>query len=259
MTAKNRIARALVIVGLRRIWAIIAVMNAIALALSVDLCIQFRSWIPLALFVAEVFFAYGYSVPPLQFKLRGVLPHAISLALATCGIPFVLSVYTFVGSVPPVLIVFILGFTGVQYGFEFANQALDFLEDKAAGLWTPAVRLGVVRSMWASLVVPLTGMAILFVAMFIMYVERSREAEPFRSVWEVLLAWALSAAVLVVGYYLPIARTWQMLQLSRHSPPEVSVRQFPAFCHYARWQSSSVTGVAVATAVFFVVTNYVWR
>ena len=258
-TGKNRIAGAVAVVGQARIWAVIAAMNAIALVLTIDLCLHFQSWTPIALVLAEAVFAYGYSLPPLKFKLRGVLAHAISLSLAVCFIPFILCGYAFLGSIPAVLAAFMLGFSVLQYGYEFANQALDYLEDSKAGLRTPAVRLGVVTSLKASLVVPLVGVAILVAALLAMYVERSGQHDPARPAQHVLLAWGVSVLALAAGVYLPITRTWHMLRLSRDRSPEACVPTFPAICHYARWQASSVAGVAAAAAVFFVVTNYTWR
>jgi 4-hydroxybenzoate polyprenyltransferase len=259
LTEKNQIASAVGAVGLARIWTIIAVMNVVALALTVDLCIQFQSWMPFALASAQALFAYGYSVPPLKFKLRGVLAHAISLALGVVALPFILSAYSYLGGVPAILAVFIVGFSVAQYGFEFANQALDYHEDKAAGLSTPAVRLGVARSLRASVAVPLVGVAIMSAAFAVMYVERSQESVSLRPAWEVLIAWGLSVLVLVAGYCLPLARAWQMLQLCQRETAEECVPKFPAFCNYSRWQASSVAGVAAATAAFFVVTNYLWQ
>jgi 4-hydroxybenzoate polyprenyltransferase len=259
LTDKTRIAGGVGVVGPARIWTIIAAMNVIAFVLAVDLCIQFGSFIPLALPLAQALCAYGYSVPPLQFKLRGVLPHALSLALATCFIPFILSVYTFLGTVPAVLAAYLLGFAVLQYGFEFSNQALDYLEDRAAGLKTPAVRLGVPGSLRTSLAVVFTGLLILCVVLLAMYFERSGETDPVRPRRDVLFAWGLSVLAVAAGYALPTVRTWQMLHLCRDQPPEVCVPKLPALCNYARWQTSSVTGIAAGTAVFFVVTNYVWR
>jgi 4-hydroxybenzoate polyprenyltransferase len=258
LTEKSRIAIAVGAVGAGRIWTIIAVMNVVALVLTIDLCIQFQSWIPLLLTLSQALFAYGYSVPPLKFKLRGVLVHAISLALAVCGLPFILSAYTYLGGVPATLAFFIFGFSMAQYGFEFANQALDYQQDMAAGLKTPAVRLGVERSLQASLAVPLAGMAIMSTALMLLYLQRSQEISSPPSIWKVVMAWGISVLVLVAGNCLPLGRTWQMLQLCRWEVPRECVPKFPAFCNYARWQASSVAGVATATAVFFVVTNYVW-
>lgn len=259
LTEKSRIAGAVHAVGLAWIWAVIAVLNVVALALTVDLCIQFQSWIPFALVVAQAFVAYGYSVPPLKFKLRGVWAHALSLALATCFLPFVMSVYTFLGEIPALLVVYLVGFAVLQYALEFSNQALDYLEDRAAGLRTPAVRLGVERSLRLSLAVVVTGASILIAALLAMYLDRAAETAPSQSISQVVMAWGLSVLALVAGYYLPVARTWQMLKLCRIEPPEQSVPKLPAYCDYARWQASSVTGIAAATAIFFVVTNYVWQ
>lgn len=258
-TEKTKIAGGVGVIGPARIWTIIALMNVIAFVLAVDLCIQFASWIPLALPLAQALCAYGYSVPPLQFKLRGVLPHALSLALATCFIPFIMSVYTFLGTVPAAMAGYLLGFAVLQYGFEFSNQALDYLEDKAAGLRTPAVRLGVARSLRISLAVAFTGGIILFIALLAMYFERFSDAGADRSRRDVFLAWALSMSAVLAGYALPIVRTWQMLRLCNDQPPEQCVPKLPALCNYAGWQASSVTGLAAGTGVFFVVTNYVWR
>lgn len=257
-TAKNRIPVAIEALGLTRIWAIIAIMNQAALVLAVDLCIWFQSWIPMGLVVAEAFFAYGYSLPGLQFKLRGVAAHAISLGLATGVIPFVLSAYTYLGTVPASMVLFITGFATVQYGFEFANQALDYLEDRAANLKTPAVRLGVTNSLRASLWVPVAGMVILFAALLVMYFERSSSLATPRSTPEVLICWGLNLVPLVVGYWLPINQTWKMLRLCRNQAAEDCVPQLPGLCHYAAWQASSVTGVAVGAAVYWFCTNWLW-
>ena len=259
VTEKSLIARAVGTAGLARIWTIIAVMNVLAVILTVDLCLHFQSFVPAALVLTQAFFAYGYSLPPFKFKLRGVAAHAISLSLAVCFIPFLLAGYVFLGSLPATLVWFMLGFSVVQYGYEYANQALDYLEDSAAGLRTPAVRLGILRSMQASLVVPLIGMAILFAAFVAMYFERSAESDPARSAPEVLLASSVSMIILIIGIYLPISRTWQMLQLSRTMPPEACVPRFPDICHYPHWQASSVAGISAASAAFFVITNYVWQ
>lgn len=259
VTEKSQIASAVGVAGLSRVWTIIAVMNVIAVVLTIDLCLHFQSLVPLALVVTQAFFAYGYSLPPFKFKLRGVIAHAISLSLAVCFIPFLLAGYVFLGSLPATLVVFMLGFSVVQYGYEYANQALDYLEDSAAGLQTPAVRLGIARSMTASFVVPLVGMAILFATFVVMYFERSQQSDPARSAVVVLLASSVSMIILIIGIYLPISRTWRMLQLSRKQTPEECVPKFPELCHYSHWQASSVAGICAASAAFFVITNYVWQ
>ncbi len=257
-TAKNRIPVAIGKLGLSRIRTIIVLLNLIALALTVDLCREFKSLIPLWLILADAFFAYGYSLPGMQFKLRGVISHAVSLAMGTCVIPFVLSMYTYLGTVPASLGLFIVGFAVVQYGFEFANQSLDYLQDRDAGLKTPAVRLGVVGALRAGIIVPVSGILIVFSALLLMYVEAAREIVPPKPDWIVLIAWLSTLFPLIAGYRLPIHRTWKMLRLCRDQPPESCVPLLPGLCHYWAWQASSVTGVALSAAAYWIVINNIW-
>ncbi|MCY2931226.1 MAG: hypothetical protein NTV86_17410, partial [Planctomycetota bacterium] len=79
-TFKNQIPDAVEALGLRRTWAIIGVQLAAACALGVHISLQRGSWVATALLTGQIFFGVGYSLPPLQFKLRGALWHAFSLS-----------------------------------------------------------------------------------------------------------------------------------------------------------------------------------
>jgi 4-hydroxybenzoate polyprenyltransferase len=252
---KRRIPLALDVLGVRATWAVIVLMTLLALALGAHLSFHFQSWLPFLLVLADVFLGYGYSVPPLHFKVRGVFAHGTSLVLASGFIPFVLSAYTYLGSVSPSLLLFIAGFALVHYGFEFSNQALDYLEDRKEGIQTPAVRLGVLSSLKASLAVPLVGMLIAFVGLYCLLLERFQAAgtRPFAS--SMPLMWGLAIVPMLIGYALPLRKVWEMYLLCRREPPESSVPKLPALCSYARWQASAVAGVAAATAVFFFATH----
>jgi 4-hydroxybenzoate polyprenyltransferase len=256
---KRRIPEALDVLGLRTTWAIIAVQVAITVALTVHIALQFDSWFPLALLVVEAFFGYGYSLPPLRFKLRGVWWHGFSLVLSTGLLPFVLSAYTYLGGLTPALFVFIAGFALVQYGFEFSNQALDYLEDRREGLQTPAVILGVVGSVRASLIVPFSGMCTAFAGLYWMLLERWQGQPAGASAGAMHAVWALAVGAMLAGYFVPMRNAWRMYQLCRREPPEVSVPLLPRLCRYAHWQASAVAGVAAGAAVFFFATNYAWR
>lgn len=251
---KRRIPLALDVLGVRATWWIIAGMTLLALVLGAHLSSQFESWFPFLLVVAEVLLGYGYSVPPLHFKVRGVFAHGASLVLASGFMPMVLSVYTYLGRVSASLLLFIAGFALVHYGFEFSNQALDYLEDRKEGVQTPAVRLGVLGSLKASLLVPLVGMVIAFAGLYWLLLERwqASGAVPGMSL---PLAWGLAIMPMLVGYALPLRKAWQMYSLCRREPPESSVPKLPALCRYASWQASAVAGVAAATAVFFFATH----
>jgi 4-hydroxybenzoate polyprenyltransferase len=252
---KKRIPRALERLGVRRALLLIAGQTALACALSFHLAWHFQSWFPIVWFAIETLFVFGYSVPPLQFKLRGVVPHGLSLLLASGIMPFALSAYTYLGRVPSSLFVFIAGFALVQYGFEFSNQALDYLEDKAEGLQTPAVRLGLIGSMKASLTIPLIGIGVAFAGLYLVIRDRLHEGMLASSSTMVSI-WLVAAAIMLLGYFAPLRNTWRMYQLCRHEPPEICVPKLPALCRYASWQASSVAGVAGGCAVFFIAAYY---
>jgi len=132
-SSKAGIAMGVDDLGLGRAWALVAAQIAVATVLTIHICLQLRSWIPIGLVAAEAFFGYGYSLPPLRFKVRGVAWHLVSMTLATGFIPFVLSVFTYLQAIPLPILAFILGFSLVQYGWEFANQAVDFNRRSSRG------------------------------------------------------------------------------------------------------------------------------
>src|ERR1017187_8946171 len=218
-------------------------------------CCTHCTWVRNSLFVCPVS-VRGRS--PLQFKLRGLLWHGVSLMLFTVIIPFVLSAYTYLGNIPISLLTFIVGFALVQYGFEFSNQALDYLEDRREELRTPAVRLGVVGSIRASLVVPLVGMVICFGGLYWQIVERWRTIHQGHLLWSMHLTWAVSVSGMLVGYFVPMRNIWRMYILCRVESPEQCVLKLLPLSPYAFWQSGSVAGPAAAAAIFFVASNYLW-
>lgn len=257
-THKSRIPDAVDVIGVRRVWWIIVSMILTAFGLAAHLCWQFQSWLPLLLALGEAFFGYGYSLSPLHFKIRGVALHALSLTLATGIIPFALSAYTYLGEIPPALAIFIAGFAIVQYGFEFANQALDYLEDRTENLLTPAVRLGLHRSIDAALFVPTVGMVVAFAGLYLLFVSRIESSGLEIPVTQVLTAWGVAIFVMLVGYAHPLTKTFEMRALCRGVPAELCAPKLPGLIRYARWQASSVAGTAAAAAIFYVTTNYLW-
>lgn len=257
---KNRIPDAIALVGLRQTWAIIFIQIIIAILLAIHIVLESKVGSPfvLILVAAEAFFGYGYSIPPLHFKVRGLLWHGISLVLSTGVIPFVLSAHTYLGKIPLSLLTFIFGFALVQYGLEFSNQALDYFEDRQEDLQTPAVRLGVVDSIKASLVVPLIGMFIAFVGLYWLIAERWQASHISHFSSSMHLTWAACVSAMLIGYFLPMRNTWRMYVLCRAERPEQCMPKLLLLCNYSQWQASSVSGTAVAAAIFFMASNYLW-
>lgn len=255
-TFKNQIPDAIEALGLQRTWALIGMQLAAAFALGVHISLQRGSWVAIALVASHIFFGVGYSLPPLQFKLRGTLWHALSLSLATTVLPFVLTVYTYLGTTPLPLLVFLLGFALVQYAWEFGNQAIDYLEDRQEGLATPPVRLGLSHSL--RLALGLAGAGVLAVAAGIWWllVQRGVDLTGHSPLLTRPVVWGAVLAVILAGYAIPLAGLWRMYSLSRQGSPEACVPRMRPFCRYARWQASSILGVAAGAGVFYLAATF---
>jgi hypothetical protein len=106
--------------------------------------------------------------------------------------------------------------------------------------------------MQASLIVPLSGMALEFSGLYVVIIERTRLSSTSLGVPAI---WLLTIAPMLAGYLIPIRSILKMLAVCRAGSPEVSVPKMAAYCNYALWQASSVTGVAVGAAIFFMLSR----
>ncbi len=246
-THKNQIPGAIDILGQRNAWMLVSALILVGTLLTIHICFQLGSLVPLALIACLAFFGYGYSLRPLHFKVRGVWWHAIAMMLGTVIAPFGLMAHIFLGEIPLSMWTFIVGFGLVQYGWEFCNQSLDYLEDVEEGLRTPAVRLGIRGATRASLVVALTGMVVEAAAAHWMLLERglvTSGADRF-------VVWTAMVAAIILGCSIPLFGVVKMYALARCHPPDVAVPLMPRYCAFARWQASSILGVVVATGLLF--------
>lgn len=104
-------------------------------------------WKPALLFlwIGGVFLAYTYSAPPLRLKSRSWL--AVIAMLAVLSILPVSFVYhTFASSLNPYFPIFLLGQALTVYGVIVPAEIRDYFGDKAMGIKTMTVRLGLVRA-----------------------------------------------------------------------------------------------------------------
>src|SRR5690606_20381395 len=164
------------------------------LALAAHVAVQIESGAAWMMFVGAVVLGYGYSLPPLQLKLRGLLPHGASLAYSTMFVPLAFSAYSYLGRLPTAMIPFILGFCLVQYSMELPNQVLDIVEDERAGMATPAVRLGIRPALAIAWGMLAFGMGTVVVGLAALLCARATSA-PSAPSWFVVVATAAATAI----------------------------------------------------------------
>ncbi len=253
-TFKRAIGNAAGELGDRRILGLIAGQIAVGMVLTVDLAQRINNlWlVPLAL--GGLFLGLAYSAKPFAFKTRGVAAHAVSLSLSAFTVPFLFLYIAARGSLDAPGVLLVSAFSISAYSLEYINQAYDFTEDLKAGVATPAVRMGLRRSLRFAFT--LCAISLPLLAFSLGYFALSRPAVALAAGADARPLIALGAvAAVTAGYFLPLRG---MARLSREakaagSDSDELVAAVHRECNYSLWQAAGVTGLAsFALAVFMV-------
>jgi 4-hydroxybenzoate polyprenyltransferase len=243
---KNKIPDAVALIGRGNIRALIVGQILGAFLITVHISYVMGSWIPLALVAAGTFFGVGYSLPPLQFKVRGWL-HAVSLIISAFLVPALYLLYIIAGAITLAPVILVVGFSLLHYGIAFANQAIDYLEDKTNGVNSPPVLWGMENSLKVALSTIAVGMAVEFFGLYFFIVPSGASLLGVSGLPLVLLL----IPVLLVGYYIPVSGLYKMYRATLTRPIEEAVRYMKEICHYNQWQASGITGLMFAMAILF--------
>jgi 4-hydroxybenzoate polyprenyltransferase len=253
-TFKRGIGTAAGELGERRILGLIALQVGAGLALTIDLAGRLGNpWlVPLAL--GGLFFGLAYSVRPFAFKTRGLAAHAISLSISAFTVPFIFLYVAARGSIDAPGLLVISAFSVTAYSLEYANQAYDFTEDLHAGVATPAVRMGLRKSLRFAFWLCAASLPLL--AFSLAYLALSRPAVTVAAGPDARFIVAMGAvAAVAAGYYLPLRGLARIARAAREadSDSEDLVATVHRECNYSLWQAAGVTGLATfGLAVFLV-------
>ncbi len=246
---KTFISDSVNVLGEKTLKILIVVHVALALLLTLHLSIVFNNYWLLFLVSVATFFGLAYSVKPFHFKVRGPL----QFSLMVFSIIMVSLVYYVIGGTPtmPVLFVF-LSFLIVHHGIELVNQAQDYLDDKEAGLRTPAVRYGITPTLIASLVITLIGIALGIIGFYILYTDLPNLVIFGSSVsFEALFV--VTVIILALAYYIPLKGTWKFIKISlQNKTAEQKISLIKKQLNYPVWQLTGVLGVTFIATLFFI-------
>jgi 4-hydroxybenzoate polyprenyltransferase len=137
---KSRLSRAVYRIGPRRLGWLVGCQAVLGLSLAVHLSVTTGRFAILLLVIVGLFLGLGYSLRPLQFKGRG-LGHLVCLWLLLYFIPMVCA-SLLLGELRLKVVVVAATYATVEMGIILVNTSEDFLEDRAAGIRTTTVRLG---------------------------------------------------------------------------------------------------------------------
>ncbi len=249
---KPAIAKAVDYIGKENLKWFVAGKVVVAMLANVLLSFMMNDIWPIVLAIAMAITGLGYSAKPFEFKTRGVLSHALGLGACVCFIPIAYVCYLIAGEMRADFIVFTLGFTIAVYALEYGNQSNDYIEDKAHGIMSPSVRLGIPRAQLLTIVLIAIGIPIMLCGMNMRLAEVGYLS--FLGL-NAFVSIALVALVLAIPYSYPVIRSWKMIQLSKGKSDEELVSIMPkikACCPYHIWQAMSMTGIVCSTAILFV-------
>lgn len=251
---KRGIGQATGRMGDRKILLLVAAHVVAGLALTVELARRLGNPWLVPLVGAGVFLGLAYSAPPFSLKTRGVAAHALSLSLSAFTVPFLFLYVVARGTVDLPGLIVVGAFSVVGYSLEYANQAYDFTEDLEAGLATPVVRLGLVRSLKLSVVAFTVALPVL--AFSLAYLALSRPALSLTLGDAARPAVVVGAvAAVLAGYAISLRGLARILRAAREDATDTGalVERVRKECNYSLWQSSGVTGLfAFALAVFLI-------
>ncbi len=243
---KNKLPDAVARIGRGNIKALIVAQIAAAFVITAHVAYVMNSWLPLALAAVGTFFGVGYSIPPLQFKVRGWL-HAVSLTVSAFFVPALFVLYTIAGTIAMAPFVIVMGFSILHYGIAFANQAIDYMEDRASGVRSPPVLWGMETSLRVALGAMAAGMLVEFAGLYYFIVPGPVSVLGVAG----LPLFALTVPIILGGYYIPVSGLWKMLRATMTRPIADATRYMKEICRYNQWQASGIMGLMFATGILF--------
>jgi len=162
---KRELVKAMDSLGKKRLKALLIGELIFALVLvSLFMLIQGKPLL-LLMWIAGISLGYAYSAPPMRLKARSWAA-PVTLILVLAFFPVLFAYYTFASKMDPFFLLSLTGLALTVYGVIIPTEIRDYFGDKAMGIETMTVHLGLARASFLGIVlltagVILTGAAFL--------------------------------------------------------------------------------------------------
>lgn len=197
-----------------------------------------------------IFLGVGYSVEPFRFKRRGIL-HSL-IAIPIFFIPGFYS-YFLVSDLPldgPYTYLFFLlaaGITVSHYALILVSQAEDFPADKKMGLYTPAVKWGLKKTLYISFISNLLGSIVTTIAFMLMFL--------MINIWLMALL-----PLIIVGRYFSMRAVISLYRISLDTSSDSALleeirKKMP---EYPMWHAYGLTGITISSLMILVFKSLGW-
>lgn len=168
---KKHLVKATNSFGVNRLKRILAVEFALTTILVFLFMLIQQKPILLLLWIVGICLGCAYSLPPIRLKSRSWLA-PVSLILVLAVFPVLFAYYTFTNECNPFFLLSLTGLALTVYGVIIPTEIRDYFGDKAMGIETMTVRLGLVKASLLSIVLLTTGAILTGVAFFLEWTYR---------------------------------------------------------------------------------------
>ena len=231
------------------IMVILHIVASIILAYHVTLQIN-RIEISILVWIG-IFLGVGYSIEPFRFKRRGLLHSLISLPIF-----FIPGFYSFllVNSTPIsdlYTLFFILAAIGItigHYALILVSQAEDTPADKKMGLFTPAVKWGIQKTLHISYLSNLIGSIIIIISFILLFL-----------LVNYLLLFLIP--IIVIGRYFSMKEVYLLDKESPSFQSEEELLQTlrKKMLVYPLWHAYGLSGITISSLSILIVKTIGWN
>jgi 4-hydroxybenzoate polyprenyltransferase len=167
---KRELVEALRAFGQGRLKEVLAAELVATLCLVIWFMLVGAKPVLLLLWVIGISLGCVYSAPPLRVKSRSWLA-PVTLILVLAIFPLLFAYLTFTSSFEPVFLLILAGLASTVYAVIVPTEIRDYFEDKAMGIETMTVRLGLVRASLLGILLLSLGGVLIGTGFFIMFVS----------------------------------------------------------------------------------------
>jgi 4-hydroxybenzoate polyprenyltransferase len=187
---KKQLVEATSSFGVNRLKIVLVIEFALTLILVFLFMSIQQKPILLLLWIVGICLGCAYSLSPVRLKSRGWLA-PVSLILVLAIFPVLFAYYTFTTEMNPFFLLSLTGLGLTVYGVIIPTEIRDYFGDKATGIETMTVRLGLVKASFLGIVLLTTGAILTGTAFLLEWTYRQH-------VWLSVFLLAIPVAVIFV-------------------------------------------------------------
>jgi chlorophyll synthase len=165
---KKELVQALDSFGHTRLKQVLIVEFVATLALVVLFMLAKAKPALLLLWVVGISLGCLYSAPPLRIKSRSWLA-PVTLVLVLAVFPILFAYFTFTSDSNPLFLLALAGLASTVYGVIIPTETRDYFGDKAMGIETMTVHLGLVKASLLSIILLSLGGTLIATAFFVTF------------------------------------------------------------------------------------------